>query len=209
MNTKHFDSLKQASADFVKTVDALVPDYEKGTEADVMYNDDLQAERRKSRNADTERAINTAAATAKAKAEAEIKAMRVAFTNYLGRLDNPAALKVAQGLVSAGGPTQAEAIMLADTTTDYCTLRILAPYAKGHITLPDPTALDTDLKEIRTYFDMLPAYSGPGNQLAAAISARPFGLSPHVSGTIIRGQIQNFSAKLDEICSRWENVKED
>ena len=54
MNKKHFDRLQEASADFVKTVDALVPDYEKGTEADAMYNGDLQAERRKSRNADTE-----------------------------------------------------------------------------------------------------------------------------------------------------------
>ena len=99
--------------------------------------------------------------------------------------------------------------MLADTTTDYCTLRILAPYAKGHITLPDPTALDTDLKEISSYFAMLAAYSGPGNQLAEAISARPYGLSPHVGGTIIRGQIQNFAAKMDALSAKWETVKED
>lgn len=208
MNQKHFDNLKAAAAACVSTIDELTGPYTAAVAADDVFTESVRRQRAETRNADTARQMTAAVNKAKATAAAELEAMRKAYSFYTARLDNPTALKVAEALVKTD-PTPGEVMALASSTTDYITLKVLQPYSKGRITLPDPAALEHDLTDVKMFFDMLGAYSGPQNELRDCIGHdRPFGLSAGVAGTVVRGQAKEFAAKMDAMSAKWENVKE-
>lgn len=208
MNQKHFDTLKAAAAACVSTIDELAGPYTAAEAADSIYSEDMRRSRRETRNADTARQMTAAVDKAKATAAAELEAMRKAYSSYTARLDNPTALKVAEALVKTD-PTPGEVMALAGSTTDYITLKVLQPYSKGRISLPDAAALEHDLADVKVFFDMLKGYAGPQNELKACTGPdRPFGLNASTAATIVRGQVKDFAAKMDAMSAKWSNVQE-
>ncbi len=208
MNKIHFDNLAKASADFIKGVNAIIPDVQKNAAEDANWAEFVQKDRREARAAYVAATINEGAATAKRKAEAELDAMRAAFKKYMTAVTDPTALQSLQALVNAGVELTPAEVEAYATTGDYATLRVLEPHSKGRVKAPDLTRFETDMRELALYFDGLTSYSGPACELADYTTARYFGLPSRTGGTIIKGKADHFQATLDEIAARWSMVKE-
>lgn len=209
MKKVHFDNLAAAAAACVASIDELAGPYTAAVAADSVYNDDTRRQRAEIRNSDTARQMTAAVNKAQQTAAVELEAMRKAYSSYTARLDNPAALRVAEALVKTD-PAVGEIMALAENTTDFITLKVLQPYSKGRIKLPDAAALEHDLADVKMFFDLLSSYSGPGNELKDCIGQnRPFGLSAGVAGTVARGQAKEFAAKMETMNARWQEVQED
>ncbi len=207
MKKGHFEAIKKASADFVRQVDAIIPDQQREAETDYLYSDATKRDRQEKRRAAATHVINDGAAEAKRKATIEIDAMRAAFKKYMTTTD-PAALQSLQALISAGTELTPAEVEAYAATGDYATLRILEPRSKGRVKAPSLSAFEHDMANIIDHFNMLFAYSGPACELADSVTARPYGQSPRVAGSIVKGKIRGLSSELDEIAARWEIIKE-
>ena len=67
MNKIHFDNLAKASADFIRSVNAIIPDVQKNAAEDANWAEFVQKDRREARAAYFAATINEGAATGSAR----------------------------------------------------------------------------------------------------------------------------------------------
>ena len=209
MNRSHFETIQQAAAAHIKKIDELAAAATQEAKTDHLFADVVQAERKERRRAGAMEIISESAAAAKQKAVTEIENMRKAFSTHMTTTTDPGALQSLQALISAGITLSQSEVDAFAATGDYAALRLLEQHTKGRVKAPTLENFNKDMTDISLYFDLLAAYSGPGHELADAVTARPWGQSPTVAGAMLEGQTRHFPAMLDEISSRWDVVKED
>ncbi len=208
MNKEHFANIQKAQNDYIRRIDNLAAAQNKEAQTDYIFSDAVKRDRLEARRKAAQFAMSDGAREAKQKAAVEVEAMKQAFRAYIVKPTDPATLASLQALLSGGVDLTDREIQAYADMGNYTILRLLQPYSRGRVTVPDIDAFERDMGEILSHFDTLSAYSGANNELADFVTARPWGQSAAVNGAILKGSIPKFPGKLEEIASRWAIVGE-
>lgn len=197
---KVFEDLKKISSNYRVAVDSLAEDHDLDGRKDYLYSDEIKAQRLQERNATFNSRIDAMAAKAKEDAAPEIAKLRETLKKYITTSADPATLATLQSLIAGGVELSSAEIAAFADEAGYAVLRLLEKPSGGHIQAPKLEALEADLKELECYFRDISAYRG---KLAPIGAGGYWGLSAVVGSTIMKGQIDHFTERMDEVAARW------
>lgn len=198
-----FEKLKKISDNYKETVDDISENYDLDGRKDYVYNDTVRVERQQKRNIRFHGEIDAAVQKSVKDAEPLIAKLRTALRKYVVTSSDPTTLATLQSLIAGGVElTDLELGAFADGA-GYAVLRLLENHSKGRVHAPELGKLESDAKELESYFRNLTAYRG---SMAETSTARPWGQSPVMGNAIEASRINGFGDKLEEMATRWACV---
>lgn len=197
---REFETLKKINDNYKAAIDALSVEYEADAARDARYSDELIAQRVAERNARFNTQIDQEAQKAVNAAAPEFVKLREKLRAYITTSADPATLSTLQSLIAGGVELSSAEIAAFADGAGYAVLRLLEKPSGGHIQAPKLEALEADLKELELYFRDISAYRG---KLAPIGAGGYWGRSAVVGSTIMKGQIDHFTERTDEVAARW------
>ena len=203
-----FKDLITFSEQYKTAVDAVYAEYKQEEARDTRYSDEVRAQRAARRNAEANQKIDSAAENALNRAAQSIERLRGKMQAYVTDPGDAAALQALQALTVSGVELSASEIDAFAQKGGYAILRILEKASGGRFSAPSLDTMETDLKDLESYFRSLVSYRGalcgispllpqnkPQNKFFSAISAAR------------EGVIERFSGTVEKMSERWSVIE--
>lgn len=203
---EHLTALERIAREYTSRIDSLAESFNRASERDRVYNEDIQSRRMVERKAEYADKVTSAATEARDKAAPHIEALREAVTDFVTADTSAGLMQQLQAVKNIGVQLSAREVEVFQRkcSGNYIAMRLLGEITGVNTDIPKLEQFEDDINNLNSLFNSIHWYRGPNGELCnLAPASTTWGEETAAGSAIFQNRLLNFPKTLSTLEETW------